>query len=229
MKYIELQYAFELEASKLDIYDDKVSSQDILYWLNQGVNKFIKTRYNGNNPLRTSFEQDEKRSRDLMNLYTEYTPVTLTKVVKTNYDEYTVEYPDNLLFVLDEAVEICPTGKPDEKRSTEIFECTLDSYMYRVTNSLTDFHYNHNYARPLRVRTQDGCRLLTDGLYDIVNYTIGYLRKPTKITIDKPFEEYTEFPEYTHNEIIKLAVQMYIENSRDPRYESINNEVSQME
>lgn len=229
MKYIELQYAFELEASKLDSYDNKINSQDALYWLNQGVSKFIKTRYNGNNFLHTSFEQDEKRARDLINLYTSYTPNEIVKLAKTDYDEYSIVYPDDLLFVLDETVEICPTGKPDDKRSTEVFECTLDNYMYRITNSLTDFHYNHNYARPLRVRTQDGCRLLTDSLYDVATYSIGYLRRPSKITMATPFEEYSDFPDHTHHEIVKLAIQMYIENTQNPRYESINNEVSQME
>lgn len=229
MKYIELQYAFELEAAKLDVYEDKADSTDILYWLNQGVDRFIKTRYNGNNPSRTSFEQDEKRSRDLISLYKVHTPTVPAIVTKTNYDEYSFTYPEDLLFVLDESVTICPSGRPDQPRATEIFECTLDSYMYRITNSLTDFHYHHNYARPLRVRTQNGSKLLTDGKYDILSYTIGYLRKPSKITMDKPFEEYTDMPDYTHLEIVKLAVQMYIENTQIPRYQSIINEVSQME
>lgn len=229
MKYIELQYAFELEVNSLDNNKENVSSQDILYWLNQGVSKFIKTRYGGNNFKRTSFEQDEKRSRDLMSLYKEYSPATLTKVPKVSYDEYSVTYPEDLLFVLDEAVNICPTGNTDKVRATEIFECTLDSYMYRITNTLTDFHYHHDYARPLRVRTDAGCRLLTDGNYDIVNYTVGYLRKPTPINLTNPFDEYTELPDYTHNELVKLSAQMYIENSSSPRYETINNEISLME
>nr|DAK88232.1 MAG TPA: hypothetical protein [Caudoviricetes sp.] len=34
--------------------------------------------------------------------------------------------------------------------------------MYRVNNNLTDFHYRYHRARPLRVRVNDGCKLLTD-------------------------------------------------------------------
>lgn len=229
MKYIELQYAFELEATRLDVYDSKINSQDILYWLNQGISKFVKTRYNGNNPTHTSFEQDEKRARDLITLYKEYSPEAITKVAKVGYDEYSVSFPKDLLFVLDESVNICPTGKPDESIPTEVFECTLDSYMYRITNQLTDFHYNHNYARPLRVRTQDGCKLLTDGKYDVATYKVGYIKTPNKLVLTAPFDEYTELPEHTHHEIVKLAVQMFIENTLLQRYESINNEVSQME
>ena len=50
---------------------------------------------------------------------------------------------------------------------TSVFECTADSFMYRVNNTLTDFHYRHYKARPLRVKTQTGCDLLTDKKYKI--------------------------------------------------------------
>jgi hypothetical protein len=36
-------------------------------------------------------------------------------------------------------------------------------------------------------------------------------------------------PEHTHSEIVKLAAQMYLENTKDPRYNSISNEVKEME
>jgi hypothetical protein len=42
----------------------------VLYWLNQGVDKFVKTRFDGDNSIQTSFEQNEKRARDLVNLLT---------------------------------------------------------------------------------------------------------------------------------------------------------------
>lgn len=229
MKYIELQYAFELEAATIDSIENKISSQDILYWLNQGLYKFIKTRYNGNNFLRTAFEQDEKRARDLITLQSVVDFDSPEKEVNVGYNSYSITYPNDLLFVLDESVIINPADEPEKQKPVEIFECTLDSYMYRITNQLTDFHYRNNYARPLRVRTKDGCVLYTDGLYDISKYSLQYLKKPNKITMDNPYEEYTDMPEHTHSEIVKLAVQMYIENSQSKRYESINNEVSQME
>lgn len=229
MKYIELQYAFELEAANIDKYlTDKLSSQDILYWLNNGVDKFVKTRYNGNNFSRTSFEQDEKRTRDLMSLYKSQ-QLTLTKTSKTNYDVYAASFPDDLMFVLDENVMINTACNKNEVISTDVFECTSDNYMQRIRNSLTDFHFRNGYARPLRINVNNGVQLFTDKLYDISEYNIGYLRKPSKITMDKPFDDYTEFPDYVHNEIVKLAVQMYIENSSNQRYNTIVNEVNTME
>jgi len=58
------------------------------------------------------------------------------------YDKYTILYPDNFLFSLNEDA-IITNNKGDNPYSTSIFECTSDSFMYRVTNSLTDFHYKY--------------------------------------------------------------------------------------
>lgn len=97
--------------------------------------------------------------------------------------------------------------------------------MYRVTNSLTDFHYRYHRARPLRIRNSNGCILLTDKEYKIYKYTLGYLRKPKEITLEAPFEEYTDFEDIIMPEIIKMAAQMYLENKKDERYKTITQEV----
>ena len=62
MKQVEILANFEREINKLDDVISKPSTDDSLYWLNQGVYKFCKTRFNGNLPHLTSYEQNEKRS-----------------------------------------------------------------------------------------------------------------------------------------------------------------------
>lgn len=41
--------------------------------------KFVKDRFNGNAPKRTSYEQNEKRTRDLINLLKEQTDFEVQK------------------------------------------------------------------------------------------------------------------------------------------------------
>ena len=101
--------------------------------------------------------------------------------------------------------------------------------MYRINNSLTDFHYRFHRARPLRIRNTDGCKLLTDKNYKIYQYTLGYLKKPTEITLENPFMEYEDFEDIIMSEIIKIAAQMYIENTKDERYKTISEEVNTQE
>ena len=339
MKGIDIVASFELEINKLDNTLEKPVTDDSLYWINQGIVKFTKDRFNGNAPKRTSYEQNEKRSRDLIGLLREvvynpgeyysfrqslrpieinitqqddsvtiedcfiiqrqdivddckmeYTGVvdtfqyaivetltgittdifssgtfnvvknlskTLTKkdklvVIPTgepaigkriivsqksntliadttshvNYNQYSIKYPvqDPLMFVLNEDVVISDNNGRN-LMDTCVFECTADSFMYRVNNSLTDFHYRHHRARPLRVRTTDGCRLLTDKNYKINSYTLGYLKVPEEITSDDPMKDYLDFADYTWYEIVKIAAQMYVENQQDQRYQTITNEV----
>lgn len=229
MKYIDILEAFETEIGVINQVEKPLTS-DSLFWLNQAVDKFIKLRFNTDQVHKTSYEQNEKRRNDLINLYktTKYTQFVIDDN-NPKYDKYTVEnYPDDFLFALNEDA-IITNNKGSNLYSTSIFECTSDSFMYRVTNSLTDFHYKYGEARPLRVCTDKGCYLLTDKNYKIKEYVLGYLRTPNKITLSTPFEEYTDFDNITIPEIIKIAAQMYLENTGNPRYKSITQEVMTQE
>ena len=129
-----------------------------------------------------------------------------------------------MMFVLNEDVVISDLND-EHSMDTCVFECTADNFMYRINNSLTDFHYRYHRARPLRVRTKDGFRLLTDKNYKINSYNLGYLKIPTEITSEGWNSQYTDFEDHIWLEIIKIAAQMYIENQSDSRYQTITNEV----
>lgn len=239
MTNLDILAGFEREINKIDDTINKPLTSDSLYWLNQAVSKFVKTRFNGAAPHYTSYEQTEKRTNDLVNLYSVVNLDSFTKDDSNpSYDSYEVSYNDSVfenkpfLYALNEDVIISDLND-ENKLNTCVFECTADSFMYRVNNSLTDFHYRHNKARPLRVKTTNGCKLLTDKNYKIQKYTLGYLRVPNKISLedDKYNEEYSEFPEVVLPEIIKIAAQMYIESQipQQQRYQTISNEVNTQE
>lgn len=225
MRCVDILASFELEINKLDDTLSKPVTDDSLYWINQAVVRFVKDRFNGNAPKRTSYEQNEKRTRDLIKLLKEQKEFDVQiDNSHPSYDQYEYTYPSDMMFVLNEDV-IISNNNGEYLMDTCVFECTADSFMYRVNNKLTDFHYRFHRARPLRVRTKDGFRLLTDKKYKINSYTLGYLKIPAELTNEDPFAEYTDFEDYIWLEIVKLAAQMYIENQQDPRYKTIANEV----
>ena len=233
MRCIDLIAAFELEINKIQDSIQKPVTDDTLYWINQAVVKFVKDRFNGNAPKYTSYEQNEKRTRDLIKLFTEKTLPVQAPTSYASYDAYEFKYPkdpDKLMFVLNEDIVISDM-KGENKMYTCVFECTADNFMYRVNNTLTDFHYRHHRARPLRVRTNGGFRLLTDKKYKIDSYTVGYIKVPTEIVNTDPYKEYEDFEDYIWLEIIKIAAQMYIENQIPSvqRYQTISNEVNTQE
>lgn len=226
MKNVEILANFEREINKIDDAINKPSTEDSLFWLNQAVAKFTKLRFNGDFVHKTGYEETEKRREDLINLFKSQTWNNLQQESDENpsYDRYSITYPSDFLYVLNEDVVIdsIDGGHP---MNTCVFECTRDSYMYRINNSLTDFHYKYHRARPIRIRKETGCDLLTDKNYTISSYTLGYLRQPTELTLDNPRSEYTDFSDHILYEIIKMAAQMYIENQADQRYNTITNEV----
>ena len=227
MRYIDILAAFETEINKINDVVNKPATDDSLFWLNQAVAKFIKQRFNGDSINNLGYEQTEKRREDLIKLFKQYSfsgEQLEYSNLQPNYDEYYIRYPDDFLYALNEDVVISDKlGK--HLMDTCVFECTQDSFMYRINNSLTDFHYRFHRARPLRIRDSKGCKLLTDKNYKIHEYTLGYLKKPTEITLDNPYAEYTDFIDVVLFEIIKIAAQMYVENQAEERYKTITNEV----
>lgn len=238
MRYIDILTAFEMEINKIDDTLNKPLVNDSLYWLNQAVLKFCKIRFSGSEPSVTSYEQTEKRTVDLLNLYTgKNFGANEMEIQDTqpNFDLYNINYyteytASDVMFTLNEDV-IITDNNGENATNTSVFECTSDNFMYRVNNCLTDFHYRHHKARPLRIKKPNGCLLLTDKKYKILSYTIGYLRYPEKITMEKPLDEYNDFPDVILPEIIKMAAQMYIENKipEQQRYQTIVNEVNTQE
>ena len=231
MTNLKILEGFEIEIGLIDNSIEKPSTDDSMFWINQAIGKFVKQRFNGDVVHNTSYEQNEKRRVDLINLFVSktYDRFDLHKFDENpSYDKYVVVYPEDFLFALNEDVIISDLNGGN-KMDTCMFECTQDSFMYRITNSLTDFHYRYHRARPLRIRNSKGCELLTDKNYKIHQYTLGYLRTPKEVTLENPFEEYTDFDDTIMSEIIKIAAQMYLENKRDPRYKTITAEVSTQE
>lgn len=224
MRCIDIIAAFELEINKLDDNLNKPVTDDSLYWINQATVKFVKDRFNGNAPKRTSYEQNEKRTRDLIKLLREVHASTPVAESHASYNSYEYTYPSDMMYVLNEDITISDNNGGHEM-DTCVFECTADSFMYRVNNILTDFHYRYHRARPLRVRTSGGFKLLTDKNYKINSYTLGYLKVPEEITNKDPNRKYEDFEDYNWQEIVKIAAQMYIENQADPRYKTLTQEV----
>lgn len=204
MRYIDIIAAFEREIGAVNDLQLKPYTDDSLFWLNQAIAKFVKLRFNGDFAHRQGVEQTEKRRIDLSSLFVTVDLECRIYNYDESYTEHYVTYPDNFLYALNEDVVICDKNN-EHKMNTCVFECTKDSFMYRVNNSLTDFHYRSHRARPLRIRTDEGCSLLTDGNYKILKYTLGYIRKPNEITLEAPTDEYTDFQDHIMYEIIKIA------------------------
>ena len=104
MRYIDILTAFEMEINKIDDTLNKPLVNDSLYWLNQAVLKFCKIRFSGSEPSVTSYEQTEKRTVDLLNLYTtqmyEYPNDITMSNTNPDYDKFDINGIAKLSFML---------------------------------------------------------------------------------------------------------------------------------
>lgn len=271
MRYVDLQAAFEIEINKIDKNLEKPKSIDTEYWLNQGLEKFCKTRYSGTNYKNKGFEQDQKRIDDLRTLirtktfeldeeswflvqegggkyeinngqYNNIESIPMDKIYADSESRFYVRLPKNYMFLLGDSVSIVPTkckhlmcAKRDEfgnivPTTSDTLESSIETINRQLDNSLSEHKIKYGKAKPLRLIQTNLIMLVTDGNYNIQQYQMSYLKNPDKINIHtNPLDEYTDMPEHTHIEIVKLAAQMYLENTIDNRYNTYSGEITQME
>jgi len=224
MTPLQMQTAFEIEVGSIDS-TIKPLTTDVFYWLNQAVNKFVKTRYSGLNYKKESFEQTQKRTDDLRSLIKESTIVPSSGTNKPN--SYIATIPTDYLFTVGEEVTISFVKNSITYTSREgITEITDDRYRQEMDNIYSEFRLLYNWARPLRLYYSTYVELVTDGTYNITNYYLRYISQPTAISLSSAN---LTLPEHTHTEIVKLAVGMYLENIKDSRYQNYDREISTME
>lgn len=250
MTHLEILEAFELEINALDDGMNKPKTDDSLYFLNSSIYKFSKTRILPHNPALVGFEGNTKRIEDFRLLiervvYKEKHATESQRISNNGSNEYSIKLPVDNLFILSDLCGMLPIGDAQCSPGVKCWpkECdgsnklviatpqqvTQDSVNRQMENSLSEHNLHHGSARPLRLIEGDYVRLYTDGQYKVSDYNLTYLRKPSKIQLDKPFLEYTDLPEHAILEIVKIAAQAYIENQMNPRYESIVNEANNME
>lgn len=235
---IEVERRLQLINPELSLAG-KLPSDTIMSFINEAIDKFWKTRYSGLNYKQRGFEQDQKRTDDLRTLVTKHTYKD-TNISKINQVEYTVTLPDDYVILLGDTAGISPAdgvinncwekdalGNYKIKYSDTI-EGTIETVDRIKENSLSEYHLKYTKAKPIRLIQDNTITLYTDGNYKVAEYTIEYLKKPSKVDLKtNPTDEYTDLPSHTHMEVVKLTVQLILATL--PNYNVYSNEVNSME
>lgn len=208
--------------------------EEIDFWLNESIDRFIKTRYSGVNVKRESFEQSQKRVDDLRTLVAEARIVpTQASGVTDKPNSYTVveaDMPADYLLFLNDEVSITfnheVTGLSTTIRTYPIV-CTSDTYSARIADPYSEHRLHLSTARPLRMFTTKGVELITDGQYTIPFYYLKYIKTPATVAIGTNTD--CDLPEHTHREIVLLTVKILTENIESPRYQTQSVELTQNE
>jgi hypothetical protein len=222
----EMHYDFKLKFNKLDSQDYQNFQVPEIDWiLNEGQMLFLKQRYGVTNTKQTGFEGTQKRIDDLRNLVMKGISLPGSASVSTNSTKAAL--PSDYFFSLRVEAVALKQG------------CGQKNLICRVTqhddlsNSLNDPYYNPSYEWgevPITFGTDSSAVAdanhifgYDDGSFNILSFTLDYLRTPRRIafptgvpggTYNYPgavavtVDQNCELAEHTHNEIVDLAVQI---------------------
>lgn len=161
--------------------------EEVDYWLNSAIMRFVKTRTSGLNVHKAGFQSNQKRTDDLKGLIKtkKYDALTYLTVEKA----YSIEYPSDYMHLVGEAVycisnDQCwpktETGTPIPQRS-DIIEATIENIDSKLSNKLSDHRLNRGSVKPIRLQSDNLIYLYTDGNYSIEKYLMTYIKTPNKI------------------------------------------------
>lgn len=236
------QIEFERRLQLMDpnlVIKEKLTSDTIISFINEAIDKFYKTRYSGINFKAQGFEQTQKRIDDLRTLI-KNKKYTEGSINKSDRNSYSVELPEDYVLLLGDTAGIQPSNlnecwETNERgeyiiKYTDTLESTIETLDRQLGNSLSEHKLKYCQARPLKLIQDNNVILYTDGNYKISEYQIIYLAKPSKIDSSNITNlEYTDLPEHTHMEIVKMAIQIYLATKPMQHYNAYSNEIASME
>lgn len=238
----EFQIEFERRLQLMDpnlVIKEKLTSDTIISFINEAIDKFYKTRYSGVNFKAQGFEQTQKRIDDLRTLI-KNKKYTANSINKGDRNSYSVELPEDYVLLLGDTAGIQPSNlnecwETNERgeyiiKYTDTLESTIETLDRQLSNSLSEHKLKYCQARPLKLIQDNNVILYTDGKYKVSEYEITYLAKPSKINSSNITNtEYTDLPEHTHMEIVKMAIQIYLATKPMQHYNAYSNEIASME
>ena len=190
MTISEMHRAFKLELDKIDsLQYPAFTANEIDYFLNLAIKKFVKTRYSGHNIKQQSFEETQKRIDDLKVLVREVTVPCTTGTAGVNKpNSYVLTSGfSNAIFSaapywlsLGEEVNITITSTSVTKRQG-VTPVTADAYRFHVDDPFSEHILHYNCAKPLRLFYNNTIEFITDGSYSITEAYIRYIKEPIPV------------------------------------------------
>ncbi|MBE3086179.1 MAG: hypothetical protein IMZ64_08180 [Bacteroidetes bacterium] len=242
MTISEMHIAFKLGLDKTNsLQYPTFLPEEIDFWLNQAIRKFVKTRYSGVNAKREGFEQSQKRIDDLRKLVREVTvPCTATGATKPNGYVLTSGFA-NAIFTaapywlsLGEEVKISYTSTQLENggittKRVGVVDITSDTYRSEIDDPLSEHILHYDEAKPLRLFYNDTIEFITDENYSVTEAYIRYIKQPITVYYSITLPVHCDLAEHAHEEIVDMAIQLALENIEQPRLQTYSQEINTME
>lgn len=224
MTPLEMQKAFLRDVSELD---NPPKSEDIFSFLNDAQIAFIHDRFEKES-VRDGifFERNVKVTEELRPLVVSSDDIAAYYLNGVTIEGFEVDYaafPADLMFhlnylakiaILEDNAEIVISGDPPKRtvsggsvnRLASVRIAQLDD----IHRLLQDPFNTTRKENPLSIITSDGINIVTDSTFITESVKLTYLRYPQDILYSSGGGQACELPEFAHDEIVDLAVQLYL-------------------
>lgn len=225
MTISDMHIAINLEMDKTQDFEVAyMMPEQIDYWLNKAIKRFVKTRYGGDAAGKNGYEQTEKRIDDLRTV-TNYpqnsdgSPIVLAvTLVGLNYYQ---ALPSDYWFLvrLDITTQV-GNCVPEIQPGTQVKQDTL--------NVIQEDPFNRAYNEiPTYYLIGNNLVYPTDGSFKILGTTPYYIRRPTAVQLGTQYQVVStdissDFPDHLHDEIVDLTAQMILENIEQTRLQTFS-------
>lgn len=204
-----------------------MSPEQIDYWINKGIERFVKERAFGNNIRRWSFEEVEKRVDDLRTIVKESGNIAS---ISGGTNKFTVALPLDYQYLVRHRVTTQKTNSCVSSFTVKGVQTRQD---WLGDQELNPFE-SPTYKEPLYYLLGNNIVYETTSDFTILNSNITYISKPNKVRLGTEYVIPTtdvdcNLPEHTHSEIIDLTISLMLENIESSRYQSYNSELSKQE
>lgn len=251
MTIAKMHEEFKLSRDGIDssVYAE-IMDAEIDYFLNEAMDRYVKTHYSKNNLYRKGFEENQKRIDDLRIL-------TKSKFVKValaaNYQSTDKNVFKALLEPINTAGVITSPFYDDEAYTT----ISTDQYLFYIKSSVEsckdstgtccgwkgvnlrqqdDLHaisgdpFNKPTAENPVLFFEDGqLHIWTEIGGEIKNVLLTFIKRPIRMDITSTPAVDCELSEHTHKEIVQMAVDITLENLQSPRVQTNEENIQKME
>lgn len=202
---------------------------DISLIFNKAQNEYVRKYCSADaNPVRKGVEANEKRSKDLSELKSEYQTTTFTAGLRN--DSYFVEIPNNTYLVLSERFD-----------ATDVNRCNatvnIEPLVVPVSEDFYGANVNNPFKRPYEKKIWRLDRERDDINFDLsptnskrhelilsstmtpVRYSMVFYRRPKAVDLTNP-NDYCELSDMTHDVICDMAVEYLLQTTERPSLQS---------
>lgn len=212
--------------------------EHIKLFLDLAATRKEKQVYGRMNPKKEGFEESRKRKDDLRLLVKTATVPTVqnpqASISSGGGVEFTAwegTFPGDYRFLLKTLAKVVYADCDDDSTFVEVTpkEVQQDD----VYEAIKDPFNRPSILRPLAVTEGNVTQVYVPASASVSQIRLTYLRNPRSILSD-PFyanenTEYQEFPSHVHDEIVREAVTLVLEDLESPRYQTSLNEETRQE